>query len=392
MSNRRLIYENIALGKVLEAIGFFRPFYRVPQALETQQTPLERACRDLCVSLDARLAVVEFKAPVLANTARPVLKYDISFSPSVIAIFEQIDKCAPMFLHGFHLGLIHAGLLPAITADGTASGVTPGLTLPEAVPATLRLLPIYTLLDRLSASLPKNGNRPGQLPQAIRTASLTYIENNLGASGLSIDALSRLALNPDCIIAVHPDRGAQPGTASAPCQPVCPCRASCIEDICNPRRTYTCLWCGSETPVRSRLSITLSTNRGTHTVDFQECLYPLGYLIRSMICGPGDSRMTVRVGDLLATCRALSEGGEPACSRLAKICRQFLDKAGMPDEEYYSRDKGAQEMVPLSLIVDLLLELYKGLESDVESDVLLLVGEPGGPPRGFMLSTRKSGE
>lgn len=133
----RLIYENIAIGVIIQRIAECRLINYVPnlQALLTQQTKdLEKKYRDMPVAVGDKIVVIEFKAPDFNGRH---LEYKLQQ--------KQINKLEKLIgkldSRSVFVGLIHARL--SNTKISTSSS---GIYKFYAVPSTTVFIPAYEIV------------------------------------------------------------------------------------------------------------------------------------------------------------------------------------------------------------------------------------------------------
>ncbi len=100
---RKIIYENVAIGAIIQRIGECRILNLLPNlsSILSQQSPLEKLRRDLSIQTGDKLIILEFKSPTLLNKC---LRYeDIKWS-ALASIANKVGD------ENVFLALIHSRL------------------------------------------------------------------------------------------------------------------------------------------------------------------------------------------------------------------------------------------------------------------------------------------
>jgi len=136
----RLIYENIAIGIIIQRIGECKGRNNIGiSSIFTQQTPLDRIYRDSIFSVSDKIAVIEFKAPEFVTMGnRSVLEYRRINIKSLEKIASNLGDS------NVFLALVHAALDPKDYPTTTPRG----LYLWYAVPTTTVFVPFKEIRRR----------------------------------------------------------------------------------------------------------------------------------------------------------------------------------------------------------------------------------------------------
>ncbi len=128
-----IIYENVAVGKILQRIAECRliNFFSDMNILLTQQTrPLEEKYRDMAIMAGDKIIVIEFKAPEITKEG---LRYTFSSYKQI----QALKRLQRELKNNVFIGLIHARLLRERSSIKSRSGMYKF----NAVPATTIFIP-----------------------------------------------------------------------------------------------------------------------------------------------------------------------------------------------------------------------------------------------------------